>query len=119
TAAALKFLERRAARVLAPRSVPRRLRPAWLFGCSDIVHRRPWGVVGVIGTWNYPLYLNAGQVAQALVAGNGVLWKPSEYTPRTAALTHRLFAAAGFPPGLVQLLPATREAGPRLAEADV
>src|SRR5205085_1951791 len=116
---ALKFLGRRAARVLAPRSVPRRLRPAWLFGCSDIVHRRPWGVVGVIGTWNYPLYLNAGQVAQALVAGNGVLWKPSEYTPRTADVTHRLFLDAGFPAALFAKLPATREAGPLLAEADI
>src|SRR5205814_286741 len=87
--------------------------------CRDVVHRRPWGVVGVIGTWNYPLYLNAGQVAQALVAGNGVLWKPSEYVPRTADVTHRLFLDAGFPPGLFAKLPATREAGPPLAEAEV
>src|SRR5215207_5735403 len=77
TAAALKFLEQEAARVLAPRKIPGRLRPTWLLGCRDAVHRRPWGVVGVIGTWNYPVYLNAVQVAQATTAGNGVLWKPS------------------------------------------
>src|SRR5213079_2150040 len=110
-----KYLEQDARRLLKPRRVRGKFRPTWLFGSRDAVHRRPWGVVGVIGTWNYPLYLNAGQLAQALVAGNGVLWKPSENAPLTAALTHRLFAAAGFPPGLVQLLPGTREAGPRLA----
>lgn len=119
TAAALKFLEQEAARLLAPRRVPGRLRPTWLMGCRDVVHRRPLGVVGVIGTWNYPIYLNVGQVAQALVAGNAVLWKPSENAPRTADLTHALFLEAGFPPDLFQKLPATREAGPLLAEADV
>jgi acyl-CoA reductase-like NAD-dependent aldehyde dehydrogenase len=119
TAAALKFLEQQAARLLAPRRIPGRLRPTWLLGCRDAVHRRPWGVVGVIGTWNYPVFLNVVQVAQALVAGNAVLWKPSEHTPRAAELTHRLFLDAGFPPGIFAKLPATREAGPRLAEAEV
>ena len=119
TAAALKFLEREAGRLLAPRRVAGRLRPTWLLGCRDTVHRRPWGVVGIIGTWNYPIYLNAVQAAQALVAGNGVVWKPSENAPRTAELTHRLFLDAGFPSDLFQRLPATREGGGRLAEADV
>jgi acyl-CoA reductase-like NAD-dependent aldehyde dehydrogenase len=119
TAAALKFLEREAARLLAPRRVPGRLRPTWLFGCRDAVHRRPWGVVGVIGTWNYPVFLNVVQLAQALVAGNGVLWKPSEHAARTAAVTADLVRAAGFPPDLFVTLPATREAGPLVAEAAV
>src|SRR6185437_10473668 len=66
--AALKFLERRAARILQPRRVSRRLTPVWLLGCRDAVHRRPWGVVGIIGTWNYPIYLNLGQIAQAVAA---------------------------------------------------
>jgi acyl-CoA reductase-like NAD-dependent aldehyde dehydrogenase len=119
TAAALKFLEKRAAKLLAPRRVPWRDQPAWLFGCRDAVHRRPWGAVGVIGTWNYPVYLNVGQIAQALVAGNAVLWKPSENAPRTAELTQSLFREAGFPADLLQMLPATRDAGPRLAETGI
>jgi acyl-CoA reductase-like NAD-dependent aldehyde dehydrogenase len=119
TAAALKFLEQQAARLLAPRRIPGRLRPTWLLGCRDAVHRRPWGVVGIIGTWNYPIYLNVVQAAQALVAGNAVLWKPSENVPKTADLTHRLVLDAGFPPGLFAKLPATREAGPLLAESEV
>ena len=119
TAAALKFLEQEARRLLAPRTIGSRLRPTWLLGCRDAVHRRPWGVVGIIGTWNYPIYLNAVQAAQALVAGNAVLWKPSENAPRTADLTHALFLEAGIPRELFHKLPATREAGPQLAEADV
>jgi acyl-CoA reductase-like NAD-dependent aldehyde dehydrogenase len=118
-ASALKFLEQRAERILASRRISWRLRPLWLMGCRDEIQRRAWGVVGIIGTWNYPLYLNVGPIAQALVAGNAVLWKPSENAPRTAALTHELFLKAGFPPELVQMLPATRAAGPLLTEADI
>src|SRR5262245_7632173 len=88
-------------------------------GCRDAVHHRPWGVVGIIGTWNYPIYLNVIQIAQAFVAGNAVLWKPSENVTRTAELTQTLFRDAGFPAELLQRLPATRDAGPQLAEADV
>ncbi|MBM3981713.1 MAG: aldehyde dehydrogenase family protein [Planctomycetes bacterium] len=119
TAAALKFLEKRAAKLLAPKRISWWDQPTWLFGCRDAIHRRPWGAVGVIGTWNYPIYLNVVQIAQALVAGNAVLWKPSEQVPRTSDLTRELFRAAGFPTELLQVLPATREAGPRLAETDV
>lgn len=119
TAEALHFLERQSARILRPHRVPRRDRPIWLWGQRDIVDRRPHGVVGIIGTWNYPVFLNAVQIAQALTAGNAVLWKPSELMPRTAERLHRLFLAAGFPADLLQLLPATREAGPQLVEADI
>jgi acyl-CoA reductase-like NAD-dependent aldehyde dehydrogenase len=119
TASALKFLETRAAKLLAPRRVSWWDQPTWLMGTRDVVHRRPWGVVGVIGTWNYPIFLNVVQIAQALVAGNAVLWKPSENAPRTAEFTRDLFRAAGFPEAALQVLPATRDGGPRLAETDV
>lgn len=119
TASALKFLEQEAIRLLKPRRVSGRLRPTWLLGSRDRVHRRPWGVVAIIGTWNYPIYLNVVQIAQALVAGNAVLWKPSENAPRTADLTHQLFLEAGFPADLFIKLSATREAGLQVAEADV
>jgi acyl-CoA reductase-like NAD-dependent aldehyde dehydrogenase len=59
------------------------------------------------------------QIAQALTAGNAVVWKPSEVAPRLAGLLHELLLQAGFPADLVQCLPATREAGPALLEADV
>lgn len=119
TADACRYLERDASRVLAPRPVPWTRRPVWLFGERDVVHHRPHGVVAVIGTWNYPVFLNGVQIVQALTAGNGVLWKPSELVPHTAEVLSALFAQAGYPPDLVRVLPATREAGPLVAEAEV
>jgi acyl-CoA reductase-like NAD-dependent aldehyde dehydrogenase len=117
TAAACKFLLAEAERVLRPRRVGGR--PLWLFDTRDTVHRRPHGVVGLIGTWNYPVFLTAVPLLHALAAGNGVLWKPSELTPRTAEVLHDLLLRAGFPADLVMRLPATRDAGPQLAEADI
>ena len=116
-AAACKFLLTDAERVLKPRRVHGR--PLWLFGCRDVVHRRPWGVVGLVGTWNYPVFLTLVPLVQALTAGNAVLWKPSEHTPKTADLLDDLLAQAGFPAGLVVRLPGDRDNGPKLAEADV
>jgi hypothetical protein len=81
------------------------------------VYRRPRGLVGIIGTWNYPLLLNGVQIVQALTAGNGVLWKPSELAPSSAAAFFDLLRQVGFPTDLVHLLPATR--GQELADADV
>jgi acyl-CoA reductase-like NAD-dependent aldehyde dehydrogenase len=116
---ACRFLEKQAAALLRARCVPNRQRPLWLFGQTDSVYRRPRGVVGVIGTWNYPLFLNGVQIVQALTAGNGVVWKPSEVAPASAEALLRLVREAGFPESLVEALPATRAAGAWLAEADV
>jgi len=54
------------------------------------VLRQPLGVVGVVSPWNYPLYLALSPVAQALAAGNRVMLKPSELTPRFSALLARV-----------------------------
>jgi len=117
TAAAVKFVERKAEALLRSRRIGGG--PLWLFDVSTRQVPRPHGVVGIIGTWNYPLFLNAVPILHALVAGNAVLWKPSEQTPRTAEVLHRWLIECGFPPGLFQALPATREAGPALVEADI
>ncbi len=113
------FLEREAGRLLRPRRVPAAQRPIWLWGQGDRVHRRPRGVVGIIGTWNYPYLLNGVPVVQALAAGNAVLWKPSEVAPGCAAALDGLFRRAGFPDDLIHRTEATREAGPALVEAAV
>jgi acyl-CoA reductase-like NAD-dependent aldehyde dehydrogenase len=118
-AEACRFLEREAARLLRPRRVPAGHRPLWLWGQADVVHRRPRGVVGLIGTWNYPLLLNGVALVQALAAGNGVVWKPSEVAPASARALFELLEPAGFPPGLVQFLDPSRDMGRLLAEADV
>ncbi|QVL32128.1 aldehyde dehydrogenase family protein [Telmatocola sphagniphila] len=116
---ACRFLERRARAILRPRAVPSSEMPVWAIGARDVIYRKPWGVVGIIGTWNYPILLNGVQILQAMRAGNAVLWKPSELTPKFSNVLKELFDAAGFPRELFQILPATREAGPQLLEADI
>jgi acyl-CoA reductase-like NAD-dependent aldehyde dehydrogenase len=118
-AEACRFLEREAGRVLKPRFIRLRQRPVWLWGEHDAVHRRPRGLVGIVGTWNYPFLLNGVQIAQALVAGNAVLWKPSELAPHSADVLWSLFCRSGLPEGLVERLPGTREAGRELVQADI
>src|SRR5260370_40134447 len=58
-------------------------------------------------------------MAQALTAGTGVVWKPSEVAPAGAAALHALFLRAGYPSELVQLLDNHRDMGRELAEANV
>jgi len=118
-AAACRYLERHAAGLLRQRKPSWFDRPVWLFGERDAVIRKPRGVVGIIGTWNYPVFLNATQMVQALVAGNSVIWKPSEVAPLTAEVTTRWLRRAEVPDDLVHVLPAEREWGIRLAESDV
>lgn len=119
TADALLYLEKNAARILGPKRLSRRVRPLWLYGGREQVNRVPWGVVGVIGTWNYPILLNVVPIVQALIAGNAVVWKPSELAPTVANKLAGLFREAGFPEHLLTVLPPTREAGPELVEADI
>ena len=49
-----------------------------MFNMSSRVERSPYGVIGVIGPWNYPLFTPMGSIAYALAAGNAVVFKPSE-----------------------------------------
>ncbi len=116
---ACKFLERQATALLRPKRVSLFARPLWFWGQRDTIYRRPRGVVGIIGTWNYPLLLNGVQIIQAAAAGNGIVWKPSEVAPASAQALFALLGKAGFPPGLIQMLPATREGGPALIESDI
>jgi RHH-type proline utilization regulon transcriptional repressor/proline dehydrogenase/delta 1-pyrroline-5-carboxylate dehydrogenase len=67
------------------------------------------GVFVAISPWNFPLSIFTGQVAAALAAGNAVLAKPAEQTPRIAAEAVRLFHAAGLDPRLLALTPGDGE----------
>lgn len=66
--------------------------------------RDPIGIAGCISPWNLPLYLFTWKIAPALAAGNCVVAKPSELTPMTAFLLSRLAAAAGLPPGVLNIV---------------
>ncbi|WDZ84998.1 aldehyde dehydrogenase family protein [Micromonospora cathayae] len=74
----IDWAARNAARVLGPRRVRSRLILAEFSGHLEY---QPYGVVGVIGPWNYPVFTPVGSAAYALAAGNAVVFKPSEYTP--------------------------------------
>jgi succinate-semialdehyde dehydrogenase/glutarate-semialdehyde dehydrogenase len=79
--------------------------------------RKPLGVVGIITPWNGPIVLAVNPAVQALLAGNAVVIKPSEVTPFCGQLVGQLFAEAGFPEGLVQVLLGDGETGRALIEA--
>ncbi|MFI6133239.1 aldehyde dehydrogenase family protein [Micromonospora sp. NPDC051141] len=74
---------------------------------NSLVVREPVGVVGAITPWNYPLHQVMAKVAPALAAGCTVVLKPSELTPLTAYLLFDAIHEAGFPPGVVNLVPGT------------
>ncbi len=67
--------------------------------------REPQGVVGIITPWNFPLSLAAWKVAPALACGNTVVLKPAEETPLTALRLGELAAEAGFPTGVLNVVP--------------
>ncbi len=92
---------------------PRRVRPAWFLlpGQARVMYQ-PLGVVGVIGAWNYQLLLTLSPLVGALAAGNHVMVKPSEVTPRTADVIARVVAER-FPPEYV----AAVTGGPEVASA--
>lgn len=77
---------------------------------------QPYGVIGIIITWNGPLISLAMKIPAALAAGNTVVVKPSEMTPFSGDLFARLVAEAGFPPGVVNILPGNAEAGAALVD---
>jgi acyl-CoA reductase-like NAD-dependent aldehyde dehydrogenase len=62
------------------------------------------GVVGLVTPWNFPVAVPSWKMLPALVAGNTVVWKPSEETPRTAAEFVAVFAEAGLPAGVLNLV---------------
>ena len=65
----------------------------------------PIGVIGQIIPWNFPLLMQAWKLAPALATGNTVVLKPASYTPLTALRVGELIVEAGFPPGVVNILP--------------
>jgi len=82
---------------------------------KSAVRHRPHGVVAVFGPYNFPGHLPNGHIVPALLAGNAVLFKPSEQTPRVAEDTVRLWEQAGLPPGVLNLLQGERATGEAIA----
>src|SRR5688500_18885735 len=77
----------------------------------------PLGVVGVISPWNYPWSIPFGEVAIALMAGNGVVLKPASLTPKLGERIRQTFEKAGLPEGLVRDVHGGGAVGQALAES--
>jgi succinylglutamic semialdehyde dehydrogenase len=84
-------------------------------GTTQAVRHKPHGVVAVFGPYNFPGHLPNGHIVPALLAGNTVLFKPSELTPAVAEETVRLWEKAGLPAGVLNLLPGERATGEAIA----
>lgn len=84
-------------------------------GGEAVLRHRPHGVVAVFGPYNFPGHLPNGHILPALLAGNTVVFKPSELTPRVAEETVALWFEAGLPPGALNLVQGELETGRALA----
>ena len=73
----------------------------------NVTLRQPIGVVGCISPWNLPLYLLTWKIAPAIATGNCVVAKPSELTPRTAAMLGELCNEGGLPQGVLNIVQGT------------
>lgn len=73
-------------------------------GLLNFTRVEPLGVVAMIVPWNSPLSLASWKLAPALIAGNTVVWKPSEHTSASTLEVARLVADAGFPPGVINVV---------------
>jgi gamma-glutamyl-gamma-aminobutyraldehyde dehydrogenase len=78
--------------------------------------REPYGVVGLISPWNYPLLMGVWKLAPALAAGNSIVLKPDEHSPHSLIKVAELFVEAGGPPGVFNVVSGHgEEAGKSLA----
>jgi succinylglutamic semialdehyde dehydrogenase len=78
---------------------------------NAVLRHRPHGVFGVFGPYNFPGHLPNGHIVPALIAGNTVVFKPSEYAPRTAVKVLQLWQQAGLPAGVINLVNGGRATG--------
>jgi len=97
----------------AERTPMRRMEAA--MGNKIAVRHKPHGVLAVLGPYNFPAHLPNGHIVPALIAGNAVVFKPSEKTPAVGEMLVRCFHEAGIPKGVVRLLVGGPDQGRALA----
>jgi succinylglutamic semialdehyde dehydrogenase len=84
-----------------------------------VLRHHPHGVMAVLGPYNFPGHLPNGHIVPALLAGNTVVFKPSELTPAVGEAMGEAWRAAGLPEGAFVVVQGARETGAALAEADI
>jgi succinate-semialdehyde dehydrogenase/glutarate-semialdehyde dehydrogenase len=113
----MQFFARRAERMLRPEKIDIGLYR--FLGRTSEVEYRPLGVVGIISPWNFPWATPVGEVVMALMAGNSVVLKPSELTPLVGLKIGDVFARAGLPEGVLEIVTGDGSTGAALVEAAV
>lgn len=84
-------------------------------GAKAFIRHKPHGVVAVFGPYNFPGHLPNGHIVPALLAGNTIVFKPSELTPRVGQIMVELWQEAGLPNGVLNLLQGEVETGKAIA----
>ena len=103
----------------APRILaPERLHLALAKHRNSYIAYRPKGVIGIITPWNFPFFMPGSDVAMALIAGNGVLLKPSEVTPLSALILKECYDQGGIDPDLFRVVTGLGPTGAALIEAE-
>jgi succinylglutamic semialdehyde dehydrogenase len=97
------------------RTSQRRLEGA--LGARVAVRHKPHGVLAVLGPYNFPAHLPNGHIVPALIAGNAIVFKPSEKTPAAGELLVRLYHEAGVPEDVVRCVQGGPEVGRALASS--
>lgn len=113
----IKFSVKNSRRILRPRKV--RIGIPLLKSKKAHVANEPYGVVGIISPWNYPLLLPLGQIVPALLLGNTVIFKPSEHIPLLGNMISRLFHEAGIPADVLNTVQGGGEIGAALVSSGV
>ena len=88
-------------------------------GVRQVLRHKPHGVLAVLGPYNFPAHLPNGHIVPALLAGNAVVFKPSEQTPAVADFMADCWAAAGLPAGVLTLVHGGGDTGRQVAGAEL
>src|SRR5712691_1934034 len=113
----MQYFARKAASLLRPRRVS--VGQYWSMGRSSYEIYKPLGVVGIISPWNFPWATPLDEVVMALMAGNAVVFKPSELTPLTGLKIKDVFDRAGLADGLLQVVTGDGSTGAALVGSGV
>lgn len=84
-------------------------------GTRNAVRHKPHGVLAVLGPYNFPAHLPNGHIVPALIAGNAIIFKPSEKTPAVGAMLIDYFRKAGIPDGVVNIVQGGPDTGKALS----
>jgi acyl-CoA reductase-like NAD-dependent aldehyde dehydrogenase len=111
----VRYFAKHAPQMLAPEPIPLHL----MKHRASYLHFVPRGVIGIIAPWNFPFSIPIGETMMSLIAGNGVVLKPSEVTPLIALKARELYLAAELPPDLFQVVTGRGATGAALIDGGI